>query len=274
MLQGVLWRTAALVPALVFSISTASAGGYSGSLKDGPAIEESRWTGLYGGLNAQYSWTNQSWPGQNPYVAPPTPCGNAFPNAPGPNKDCGPPKQDLEGAMFGGTLGYNFQFDRVVLGVEGDFDFGNIKDAERDGNYLIETTKVTDFATIRGRLGYAIGDFLPYVTGGVAFENFEYGESCPSDASSVAFGWCRPVAKGGHGPYDLSKSQWNTGYVVGGGVEWAVTERISLKAEGLYADFGEQTYNLGPMADGKPLPTKIIDHNETIFRLGANFKLF
>lgn len=269
MLKNASWRAAALVPALVLFGSAASAGDYA---------EAGRWAGLYGGFNAQYSWTNFDWPGKNPYVAPPGTCSNAFPNAPGPDKDCGPPNQKLSGAMLGGTLGYNFQFDSIVLGVEGDFDFGNIKDAERDGNYLVETTKISDFATIRGRLGYAIGDFLPYVTGGAAFENFEYGESCPSDASAVIAGWCRPTVNQGngtgHGPYNLSKSQWNTGYVVGGGVEWAVSQRISLKAEGLFADFGEQTYNLGPMGDGKPLPTKTIDHSETLFRLGANLKLF
>jgi outer membrane immunogenic protein len=240
-------------------VQTASADEYyRGSLKDGPAILESyNWSGFYGGFNAGYTWNNWDWPGQNPYVAPPKPCG-----------DCGPPNQNLSGAMLGGTFGYNHQMDRFVIGVEGDFDFSNIKDAERDGNYIVETSRIQDFATIRGRIGYLITPaLLAYATGGVAFENLEYGESCPEPAAVAAVGtWCSK-----HGPYNLSKSQWNTGYVVGGGLEWMVTERVSLKAEGLYADFGTNNYQLGDMGDGNPLPRKSISNSASLLRLGVNY---
>lgn len=228
---------------------------YRGSLKDGPAIIEGyNWSGFYGGLNAQYMWNSWGWPGQNPYVAPPNPCG-----------DCGPPNQNLSGAMLGGTIGYNHQIDRFVIGVEGDFDFGNIKDSQRDGNYIVETSKIENFASIRGRVGVLLTPaLLAYATGGVAFENLEYGESCPEPAAVAAVGtWCSR-----HGPYKLSKSQWNTGYVVGGGFEWMVAKQISLKLEGLYADFGTNEYSLGD-----PLSTKKIDSSESILRIGVNYHL-
>lgn len=219
------------------------------------------WTGFYAGMNAQYLLDNFDWHGANPYIAPPKPCGN-----------CGPPNQDLSGAMIGGTLGYNWQAYNFVYGVEGDFDFGNIKDSQRDGNYLQESTKIQDFSTIRARLGYLVmPDLLIYGTGGVAFENLSYSEACPGDASAVPFGWCRPVAAGGHGPYSLSKSQWNTGYVVGGGAEWAMGHNLSLKVEGLFADFGENDYQLGKMADGKLLPLKKIENSDAILRVGVNY---
>lgn len=136
-----------------------------------------------------------------------------------------------------GTVGYNYQFDRFVLGVEGDYSWGDITDSKRDGNYIIEDLKIDGFGTIRGRIGYAVGNFLPYVTGGVSFERMQLGQSCP-DQASAPFGWCHT-----HGPYNLHDSQWNTGYVVGGGVEWKASERVSLKAEVLYTDFGTETYS-------------------------------
>ncbi|MFA7306737.1 MAG: outer membrane beta-barrel protein [Hyphomicrobium sp.] len=254
---------AAIVPALVVGMQSASADDdYRGSLKDGPAIAEgSNWTGFYAGLNAGYSWGNWDWPGKNPYVAPPNPCG-----------DCGPPNQSPSGATIGGTIGYNHQIDRFVIGVEGDFNFANISDSKRDGNYLVETSNIQHTATIRARAGVLLTPaVLAYATGGVAFQDLEYGESCPPDASAVIAGWCRPVSVGGHGPYSLKKSQWNTGYVVGGGFEWLFTQRVSLKVEGLYSDFGTNTYQLGLMGDGKLLPLKKIDTSDTTLKVGINY---
>ena len=78
-----------------------------------------------------------------------------------------------------GTVGYNYQFDRFVLGVEGDYSWGDITDSKRDGNDIIENSKIDGFGTIRGRIGYVVGNFLPYVTGGVSFERMQLGQSCP-----------------------------------------------------------------------------------------------
>jgi len=265
---------AAALPALVIGVHAVSADEYyRGSLKDGPVIARStNWTGVYAGINAGYSWGNWDWPGTNPYVAPPGTCKNAFPNSKYADKDCGAPNQSPSGASIGGTIGYNHQIDRFVIGVEGDFNFANISDSKRDGNYLVESSNIEHTASIRARLGVLLTPtVLAYATGGVAFQNLEYGESCPPDASAVIAGWCRPVSAGGHGPYNLKKSQWNTGYVVGGGLEWLFTERVSLKVEGLYSDFGANDYQLGAMADGKPLPLKKIETSDTTLKVGINY---
>ena len=240
---------------LYFAGYASAADLYAPSLKDGPYVEAPvNWTGFYVGGVGSYSSGNTDYPGAKPYIAPPAPCG-----------DCGPPLQDLNGAMLGGTVGYNYQFDRFVLGVEGDYSWGDITDSKRDGNYIIEDLKIDGFGTIRGRIGYAVGNFLPYVTGGVSFERMQLGQSCP-DQASAPFGWCHT-----HGPYNLHDSQWNTGYVVGGGVEWKASERVSLKAEVLYTDFGTETYSLGKMGNGQAMAPIKIDDNQTLLRLGANY---
>ena len=74
------------------------------------------------------------------------------------------------GGLVGGTVGYNYQYDRAVFGVEGDIDWANINGGTTTaGCPLGCQTKDTWLSTVRGRLGYAAGRFMPFVTGGGAF---------------------------------------------------------------------------------------------------------
>ncbi|GEP08819.1 outer membrane protein [Methylobacterium gnaphalii] len=94
----------------------------------------------------------------------------------------GPVRRDR--TTFGAIVGYNFQFDDAVIGIEGDYTLfagGGISNDSigrtlnrADG--VLETisltgsssTRVQDYGTIRARAGYAFGSFLPFVTGGLA----------------------------------------------------------------------------------------------------------
>lgn len=69
---------------------------------------------------------------------------------------------DSNGFIGGGQVGYNFQFNQLVLGVEGDISFTDWH--ENDA-----------FGTVRGRLGYAWGRVLPYATAGLAVVDSEAG---------------------------------------------------------------------------------------------------
>jgi outer membrane immunogenic protein len=80
-------------------------------------------------------------------------------------------------------------------------------------------------AAIRGRVGYAFGRFLPYFAGGVAFGGVDV------DAGSA-----NPVFVG-------SWSDTYTGYTVGGGAEYALTDRIILRGEYRFTDFGTETFS-------------------------------
>ena len=79
---------------------------------------------------------------------------------------------DTKGFVGGGTVGYNWQTGPLVLGVEGDISFADVK-----GSILTTaapcsldgcTAKLDWFGTGRLRAGYAMGDWMPYVTGGAA----------------------------------------------------------------------------------------------------------
>ena len=116
------------------------------------------WTGLYVGVNGGYGWGNQ-----DPLVL----FNNSFDRS----------SMNVSGGMFGGTVGAQIQQGYVVLGVEGDLDWANIK-----GNYVTTpailgigngitlnvNSNTSAFGTARLRAGAAINNVLIYVTGGVA----------------------------------------------------------------------------------------------------------
>ncbi len=117
--------------------------------------------------------------------------------------------------LIGGVhAGYNWQMGTWVAGVEGDFDFAeNI-------NYL---------ASVRGRLGWAFGSWLLYGTGGVAFID--------TDTNFA-------VVSANGGLFNFSGGTTDTGYVVGGGVDYKIAPQLSLGVEGLYYGFGSESSNL------------------------------
>ena len=77
------------------------------------------------------------------------------------------------GGVAGGTLGYNYQFGAVVLGVEGDIDWAGLSGSTTGGCPAGCKTSDSWLSTVRGRLGYAADRFMPYITGGGAFGNIQ-----------------------------------------------------------------------------------------------------
>ena len=90
---------------------------------------------------------------------------------------------------YGGFVGYNSQWGDVVVGTELNYTrvslsaeaSNTISRSFVDNDFRYDTTvtgtasaKITDYATIRVRAGYAMGWFLPYLTGGVAFGRADY----------------------------------------------------------------------------------------------------
>jgi outer membrane immunogenic protein len=121
--------------------------------------------------------------------------------------------EDDDVSFIGGVhLGYNWQRDNTVLGVEADVSFADEVD------YL---------ASLRARLGYAAGDFLIYATAGVAFAGLD------EDALSV---------KVSSKDYSFATDDdTQVGLVVGGGIEYKLRSNWSVGLEGLYYAFGEES---------------------------------
>jgi len=129
---------------------------------------------------------------------------------------------DLEGIVGGLHAGYNWQMDNIVFGIEGDVTFTDMKDkqdAPDPGEDEEQTGKVDLLASVRARLGIAFDDAMLYATGGIAIPDAKWEET-GEDSGDLNFG--------------------DIGGVVGGGIEYAATDMVRLRAEGLYYFFNEE----------------------------------
>jgi outer membrane immunogenic protein len=107
-------------------------------------------------------------------------------------------------------------------------------------------TRINWLGTVRGRIGYAFDRFLPYITGGVAFGGVRGAYAVTTPA----------------GAFTATGSDTNFGWTLGGGLEYAFTPNLSLKAEYLYVDLGDVT----------PTPLHNVDVTSHVVRAGLNFR--
>jgi outer membrane immunogenic protein len=175
------------------------------------------WSGFYVGVNGGYGW------GSSRYDF----------GAAGANRF------NVNGGLAGGTIGYNYQFGQTVVGIEGDFDWANLNGSSACVAGICQT-KVDWLSTVRGRLGYAIDRFMPFVTAGAAFGDVK--------ANIPGLG---------------SQSNTQAGWTVGGGAEYAFAPNWTIKAEYLYVDLGK--FNCTTCGAN-------VKFNENIVRAGLNYK--
>lgn len=168
---------------------------------------------------------------------------------------------NVSGGLAGGTLGYNWQFNNVVLGLEGDGSWADIDGSTGGiggacgggGGYC--SAKLEALGTVRGRLGYAFGNVLPYVTGGLAVGDLHGAEG---GGAGTAFG---------------SGSSTVAGWTVGGGLEWMFMPHWSIKAEYLHVDLGNHDIFtdtlIAPSGTTNVAKSEKFDAN--LFRVGLNY---
>lgn len=145
---------------------------------------------------------------------------------------------DRNGGLFGFDVGANYQFNWLVVGVEGDFQwslingthiqFGNTPGALATNNRTAETRNTDWIDSITGRLGVAWDRWMIYGKGGGAWRGLN-----KDNASSVT-----TTGAGGLLSNTSLNSSTETGYVIGAGVEWAPSEMVSVKLEGDWYNFG------------------------------------
>jgi outer membrane immunogenic protein len=135
------------------------------------------------------------------------------------------------GAIGGGQLGYNFQYNRFVFGIEGSASAADF-DRSFASPYFPATdvwsSKLTWLGTVTGRVGYGFDTWLPYVKGGFAAGTVE--TSLRDNALGVV----------------SQSSTVHSGWTVGGGVEFKLTRQFSLGLEFMHTDLGRGTDINGP----------------------------
>ncbi len=235
-----------------------------GGYKDGPAYASVVWSGWYAGATGGGGWTSQHVKYEGNF-------GSGFtPYTPDPNQTL-----SQSGAFGGGELGYNWQAGHLMYGLETDAQISGISgsvyglNAGNPLDHLGASSNLDWFGTVRGRLGYSFGPVLAYATGGFAFGNVEnevkYVSSFPSHCCGLA----------GAAIADGRSSGIQTGYAVGGGLEYALTPKLTVKAEYQYIDLGSHnavgTCTFGYGACGV-FRTKIDDNYNTV-RAGINYHI-
>jgi high affinity Mn2+ porin len=132
------------------------------------------------------------------------------------------------GAFFGGVqAGYEHYFaSRLMLGIELDASFPSTQDLAQVLSYRATGTGTANeqlewLASLRGRAGYAMGPWTPFVTGGIAWASTRYSRV---DLTT--------------GNEDANPSNIRLGYVVGGGLDYRLDQRWSARAEYLYTNLG------------------------------------
>ena len=177
------------------------------------------------------------------------------------------------GFSGGGQFGYNYQFpsSNFVLGIEADFQGstlqGTYDNFQAGGASWQDGSKVDWWGTVRGRAGYAFGNFLPYATGGLAYGHVGTSGSC----SAAAWPFSCDQSQG-------SVSGTHIGWTAGAGVEYAITHNLTFKAEYLYTDLGTvnfPNYYLDATFGGPAYSAGDDMRTKTTFstvRVGLNYK--
>lgn len=188
------------------------------------------------------------------------------------NRFLGNPVTLRETGVFGGAqLGYNYQFGSFVVGVEVDGEGSSVEGAKsaRGGSRLnfsqvTAASKVDAFGTARGRVGYAFNRFLVYGTGGVAVAHVNYNVLITGSNNQRALNT------------QIQDDNAKFGYVFGGGVEYAITNNWSVKAEYQFIGLGRDELTApfrrrAGQASGFTAVTEETPQFQTV-RIGANYR--
>ena len=190
------------------------------------------WTGFYLGGHVGYG-DGSLGPGTNPIPEQ----GVFFPPT-------------ITGGVGGYQAGYNRQLsNHVVLGLEADATFPAPPDAPRLAPAAFNAT-IDYTGTVRGRVGYAFGAWMPYLTAG------------------LAWGHSHIRIDDGNGNAVSTPGQYHTGWTVGAGAEFAVGGNWSAKLEYDYIDLSRRMYDLSAFA----LPGVNVDPRIHLLKFGLNYR--
>ncbi len=235
------------------------------------------WSGFYVGLNGGYSWGNAS-----------NTIATTVPLAAG--------SQHMDGWVFGGQIGYNWQYDKSwVFGLEGDIDatgqrgtalFGPsttvVTVVPLPGAAALPTVTTTTTATgsleeklswlstFRGRIGVLPTDrVLLYITGGLAVGEVK-STAGASVTTTTALSFGTPP-----GPATVAalaaSSSTRAGWTLGAGVEGAIGGNWTARLEYLYVDLGTVNNTFAGAAAFAPIVASA-HVTDNILRAGVNYR--
>jgi opacity protein-like surface antigen len=230
-----------------------------------------RWDGFYFGGQAGASWSGTDFSGATKSLVSFMLRNTTIENEDQVSNWTTLGKYNTSAMSYGGFVGWQKQFDNVVVGIEGNYNRTDIKAGAGDSMRRLFSTSdgynndvtviassqlhVTDFGTVRLKGGWAIDCFLPYAFVGVAVGR--------ADVTSTAEVIASGTSTTGGPPYSFDQSNSNAvqgafvyGYTAGLGLDYAVMQNLFVRAEYEYVQL-----------NGFDLKTNI-----QTARVGAGFK--
>jgi outer membrane immunogenic protein len=211
------------------------------------------WTGIYFGVNGGYGW------GQKTFL-------DNFPTP-----DLALDAQPSTGGGIGGLqVGYDKQFNWLLVGVEGDFDWSGVKNS----NFSCFTFGDQEcsahpewFGTATAHVGAIWGSFAVYGKGGAAWTEDSYTDVATCQGN-------QPLRKDGitaacGDPFNSNDIRF--GWTVGGGVEYRISPSWSVFAEYDFMNFGGKSVSFTDGGTG--FFTEEIYQKVNIVKVGVNYKL-
>src|SRR6476620_7159963 len=212
------------------------------------------WTGVYGGVHAGFIQANVNVDAQTRLIV----------GEPTTDRLTLSYERDVDGFVGGALGGVNFQAGYFVFGL--DLDFGGVAASDGEGTAHAKGTVGGDVieddihfqhgmdwnAHVRGRLGFAMDRVFVYGAGGLAIADFD-GKSNRCVQSY------QDIDDGGHA----------TGWSAGGGLEYAVTDNLLVRAEYLHDDYTDEKGICGSILGCDNLDVGFTDN---IVRLGVSWK--
>jgi outer membrane immunogenic protein len=208
------------------------------------------WTGVYGGLNVGAGQLEDQVT---------TPTTTALQNA-GIVTRVNP-----FGVVAGAQGGFNYQIQQVVIGAEGTFTWSGISGTQVTASQPLPSFSETSistprwYATATGRIGFAANDFLFYAKGGAAWMSVNYTQAASTGSGNVS---------------SQTISDTRSGFTVGGGMEFGMTESLSARVEYDYLNFGTKTYTFGNLNTSiAPLVLPVsIRSSTSLITAGINYR--
>ncbi|WP_027549707.1 outer membrane protein [Bradyrhizobium sp. Cp5.3] len=210
-----------------------------------PAPAGFNWTSCYVGVQGGGAWGKSEHVARAGNVSGPTITGMF----------------DLSGTVAGGAVGCDFQIEKTVLGFENDASWtnkhGSAPDQPPFNVAATSSTREKWIDMFRGRIGYALDQFLIYGTAGVAFAGTDVTVSDPAGA--------------------VTESRTRTGLAAGLGAEWAAWTdtwgAVSFKLEYVHTDFGSKRYfEARPPLGAALVATRDVRLTDDIVRAGVNVR--
>jgi outer membrane immunogenic protein len=262
----------AIASALILGAPAANAADMAVKAPPPPPAPVFSWTGFYIGGQGGGGWGNSSGTANTTqFCGAGVACLAAVPITP----PIALQNTSMSGGFGGVTAGFNYQLDRVVLGIEGDWSAADINGSGAcnpaamavffgGGGVATGTcgTQLRDFGTVTGRLGVTWDRALLYVKGGGAWARYNY------TGTSVVAGTAGPAAN-----FNDDRS----GYTIGVGLEYAFTPNWSAKIEYQHMGFDGRNIvypyvNVPPFLAGVFNVTSNDSERVDIVRAGINYR--